>query len=307
MSVKGIQINLFLLFTFLFVFSASDASLISIGYRDESHDFETVSRALTPEIEKSYDLFIFINTEESSKGPLDRILPSQYMLIVGKKANQDLIFKRDLNQVITGIDKQALRVNDILPDYIFDEAHYPKLKNRRLRPGFPFDWPVSGGSVEKIIPVSTGTDFSMPTFSGIFQINWGRSKDMLRTDSEYPMSYALYLGYNYHDKSIPQSEFSTKNSERVSYVAIHGTPKRNWSLLGRASSSIGCARSHPSINKELFKYIDNNLAMKNVIDLDWNQNLPTLNLDHSKTKLRKPVLIVTFKGYRTNESDFTKL
>jgi len=258
---------------------------INVGFRDSIYSFEQVSKSISESIEKSYSLFIFINSQEGRADPIDAFLPNQYMFIVGKSHDKELVFKRNSTGVITGVLKNALMMSDL---FINNQIN-TELQNISSS-GLPIVW-----NGLEVTPVSTGTLFTMATFSGVFQLNWGRSIKMLRTDFKSPMSHALYLGFNYHDVTVNEDDFTDENSERVSYVAIHGTPQNNWSLLGRSRSSIGCARSRPLINKALFNYIDS-LKKKEVMNLDWNFNLPRVS-NESPMKVTKPVLIIVFNGY----------
>ncbi len=280
-------------FNFLFIFyfgiSFSHAQVIQTGYRSVLHNFETVTKSLSLEIEESYELFIIINSAEGPT-PTNAFLPNQHMLVVGKEFGASQVFTRDKNNVITGVAQNNLSLTDLLESRLFAKA---KASSPVL--GLPFEW-----NGLEILPVSTGTRYHFPTFSGIFQLNWSRSQKMQSHNYSDPMSNALYVGYFYHDDSIEPQDFKKNNRDRVSYLAIHGTPQENWNLLGRTRASHGCARSLPHFSEGIFRVVES-LPAKKVINLDWNYELP--HVDKAEPyRLTKPVLIIIFNGYESQST-----
>ncbi|MEM7646824.1 MAG: L,D-transpeptidase [Pseudomonadota bacterium] len=259
--------------------------LENVGYRNELYSFETVTQALSQEIEKDYQLFIFINTAEGPT-PQGAFIPNQHMLVVEKAPDMEHIFKRNHAGTIKGIQPGALGLSQIISSRSLEKAIDQSIGHE----GLPFDW-----DGREVLPISTGTLFNMATFSGVFQLNWQRSLDFYKSDPREPMSYSLYLGYFYHDKSVPRDNWVADTREKVSYVAIHGTPKENWHLLGRSRASHGCARALPPIMKGLYQRVDQ-LPYKRVIELDWDYALPSERPMESKTRA-KPVLVILFDRY----------
>ena len=212
------------------------------------------------------------------------------MLVVGKRKGSDRVFSRDEDNIITDVSRNSLFLSDLLArDFLPRSNASPPVI------GLPFDW-----NGLEILPVSTGTNYQFPTFSGIFQLNWSRSQNMRSRDYNEPMSNALYVGYFYHDDSIDSQHFNEHNRDRVSYLAIHGTPQENWKLLGRSRASQGCARSLPHFIDGLYQYIEA-MPSRQVINLDWNYELP--QIDRAKPSGRaKPVLIILFNGYESQST-----
>ncbi len=262
--------------TFIFIYSAN------AGYRNVTHSFEVISQSISEELEDSYDMFIFINTEE---GPtqLRAFIPNQHMLVVKKNPNSKKVFLRNDQGVITGLVSGTQQLSDLIPSNVLSDPSPPAF-------GFPFDWDGL-----QVLPISTGTLYHMPTFSGVFQINWSRSQTMYTGDETQPMSHSLYVGYYYHDSSKPSDQWTEDTREQVSYVAVHGTPKPNWASLGRSRASHGCARVRAPIMNAIYDVVDN-LPLKNVIELDWDHELPRINKSPSLKK-QKPVLFLIFNGY----------
>jgi len=254
------------------------------GHRSARHTFEMVSKALSTELEESYKLFIFINSDE---GPTARhaFVPNQHMSVIKKPPGSKKVFKRNSEGVITGVVEGSLFLKDIIPDRHYERASWSGGF------GIPFDW----DGIE-VVPISTGTKYFLPTFSGVYQINWKRSRSRYSGDHDDPMSNQLYVGYYYHDESIPESRWSSKNRDRVSYSALHGTPSEHWSLLGRSRGSHGCARVQPELMEGLYNYVLK-MPLKKVIDLDWNFDLPNKK-PLKKLVKTKPVLLVIFDGYQ---------
>ncbi|MGH1468316.1 MAG: L,D-transpeptidase [Bdellovibrionales bacterium] len=251
-----------------------------VGYRSTSHSFEVISEALTPALEEDNELFILINSAEGPT-PQGALIPNQHMLVVKKKAGQKYVFKRGPHSLITGVKNITFPLSNLTS---------PLSLNNKNQEGLPFEW-----NDLEVLPVSTGTTYHMPTFSGIYQINWKRSQRMHEPSINKPMSNQVYIGYYYHEESIPRSKWSNKNRERISYAALHGTPASNWSALGRSRASHGCARMHPAYMKTLYDTI-NQLPAKKVLQLDWNYSLPTRPLT-SRSSI-KPVLVIIFNGYK---------
>ncbi len=252
------------------------------GLKSVTHNFDVISQALTEDLESSYEMFFLINTEE---GPtkIGAFIPNQHMLIIKKQPGSQKIFTRNQVGQITGLVNGTIQLSDLIPQNVFG-TQMP------YAPGMPFDW-----NGLDVLPISSGTLYHMPTFSGIFQVNWSRSKAMYTNDESQPMSHSLYVGYYYHDSSLSPDQWTDDTREQVSYVAIHGTPQANWPLLGRTRASHGCARVRPPIMEAIYKVVEN-LPEKKVIDLDWNYELPQLK-DNLVLKQKKPVLFLIFNGY----------
>lgn len=274
------------LIVFPFAMPYSQAQVIQTGYQSVIHNFETVTKSLSLEIEENYDLFIIINSAEGPT-PINAFLPNQHLLIIGKGSGASHVFNRDKNNVITGISQNSLTLSDLLSSRLFSKA-----KASSPISGLPFEW-----NGLEILPVSTGTQYHFPTFSGIFQLNWPRSQNMRSRDYNDPMSNALYVGYFYHDDAIEPQDFKKNNRDRVSYLAIHGTPRENWKLLGRTRASHGCARILPHFNEGIYQVIES-LPSQKVINLDWNYELPHVDKTEP-TRWAKPVLIIIFNGYKS--------
>lgn len=283
-------LSLFLSILVLASFSESESHFSSAGYKNILHPFETVVKRLTPELERDYELFIFINTVV---GPTPRhaLIPSQYMLVVGKTEDNKnkLLFERSKDNIITGVKPDSLGLSQIISAKFLEQA-----RRKDETSGLPIAWENL-----EVLPISSGASYSLPTFSGIFQMNWQRSESLRPSRRSYknPMSNAIYIGYFYHPEAVPRKDWNPSTRSRVSHAAIHGSPS-DWHLLGRARSSLGCARLRPSVMEGLYEAILE-WPEKSVLRLNWDYELPD---EPPRVRHRaKPVLILLFNGYETTE------
>jgi hypothetical protein len=244
-----------------------------IGSRRTFYSFEKVSKLLSQDLERSYELIFIINAADPAKAKKG-LIPAQHMVVLKKEFGK-LAFKRDENNIITGIEKGISQITDITGSALYKTSAFTHSKNAI---------PKKVGDLE-LVPVSTGSPSHMLSFSGIFQTNYERSKSHLRKDWEAPMSHALYLGYYYG---------KPPERERISYAAIHGTPSSKWSLLGKKRDSHGCTRVHPAIMEKVRQYVDK-MPSREVINLNWDYASPVFVEEEPLIKT-KPVLIIIFEG-----------
>jgi hypothetical protein len=142
---------------------------------------------------------------------------------------------------------------------------------------------------EEMLPISSGkgAGYGIKTFSGIFRIDLKHSDDRLKTSPEADMSWQSYIDFYYPDG-------------RHSGVAIHGTPSKFRSLLGKQPASHGCARTFPEIAKGIYKFIrSKDLLSNDVLLLDTTKQLPepVRGSDGKlKTKPGTKTLMIIFNG-----------
>ncbi len=257
-----------------------DGILQNIGLRRVFHSFETISKELNsfPEIEEQYDLILMTNTDVlASKSPSD-FIPPQTMIVLKKAKGAKSFFTRNSQGVITGLAPGTLQLSQII-----GTGHRDKItKNSSKNYGMPYTYKGL-----EVVPVSTGSSQYMLSFSGIFQINWERSRDLPRRAWSNPMSNPLYFGYYY--------TYANGKRERISYAASHGTPKQNWDLLGKDRASHGCTRVHPAVMEDVRAVVES-MDQKNVFEFNWDYELPVQD-QSVPYRPRKPVLMITFDGY----------
>ena len=251
------------------------------GIRRNFYSFETISENFTPEIENDYEFILMANTAAASSASSTDFIPPQTMLVLQKGAGAKKFFTRDQDGIIDGLESTTLVLSDII-----GTDHVRKIKkSSRKEYGMPFDH-----NGLEVVPVSTGASRHMLSFSGIFQMNWGRSKPRKRRGWGNPMSNPIYFGYYY-------SNTNGGPRTRVSYAAFHGTPKKNWKLLGKSRDSHGCTRVHPAVMEDIRAHIES-MPDQLVYELDWDWALP---VQDSATPFnnKRPVLLMTFNGYES--------
>jgi lipoprotein-anchoring transpeptidase ErfK/SrfK len=252
-------------------------SLWKIGTRFVYHSFETIAQELSkhPEIEASYDMIFIANSAEWQQGSNADPIPPQHMVVLEKSSQQRTFFRRNSNGMITGLAPGVRQLSDIV-----GSEHRDRINGNGL--------PRNHQGME-IIPVSTGVQGKLRSFSGIFQINWERSRQRPRRSWREPMSNPLYLGYYY--------TYPNGRRERISYAAIHGTPSENWDLLGVRRDSAGCVRVHPAIMEDVRAHVENMDSVP-VFNLHWDYELPVQNTQAPWAN-HKPALIIIFDGYES--------
>ena len=146
----------------------------------------------------------------------------------------------------------------------------------------------TAGEVWNQFPVSTGNGRGgIVTFSGIFRINheWSRAK--LNKNPEAPMSHQSYIDFSYGD--------------RMSGVAIHGTPSGNHRFLGDSQRSHGCVRTLPKNAKEIRDLIfaptmfEQNLPAFDKLSVLPNESVMSGN---AGVKPGYKALIIIFDGFQ---------
>lgn len=252
--------------------------LWEIGSRFVYHSFEVISQNLTAEIEEDYDMVLMVNSAEVRSGSPGDFMPGQSMLVLKKASGARHFFKRNAYGVITGLKRGTKQLSQII-----GQKHRTKIsKTTAKNYGMPY---VRKGL--ELVPVSTGSRSHLLSFSGIFQVNWGRSRKLPRRGWGNPMSNPLYLGY-YYTKS-------NGARERITYAATHGTPKSNWDLLGKSRASHGCTRVHPAVMEDIRAHVES-MPIKEVYEFNWNYELPTQDI-RKPYAVKKPVLVMIFNGY----------
>lgn len=271
------------------------AQIFKTGTRYEYESFETVSKALTSEIEADYDMILMVNSADHGIAgtPRGAFIPNQHMLVLQKPSGQSKMFTRDRFGVINGLARGVKQLTDIIgttpyQNVLDANAQHGANKNA----GMPVEWDGMD-----VVPISSGKSGNggIRAFSGLFQVNWERSDQMFDSSIYAPMSQEMYLGYFYHGRNLPRSQWTNGRRERVSYAAIHGTPPSKWNLLGVRRDSHGCGRVHPMIQKEI-RRAAKSLPYKRIFELDWDYNLGEQDLvtpyDNSS-----PVLIMVFDSF----------
>ena len=257
-----------------------EALLWKAGFRRTFYSFETVSAHLSEELEEDYEMILLTNTDEKRHGQSSDFIPPQNMIVLMKGPNNRLFFTRDSSGTINGLQPGTKQLSDII-----GKDHRNKITRASSR---KYGMPYERNGLE-LVPVSTGANHHMRSFSGIFQVNWGRSKDRPRRGWSNPMSNPMYLAYFYTNRRGQR--------ERISYAATHGTPKANWKLLGKSRASHGCTRVHPAIMEDIRAVVED-MPLKNVFETNWDYALPTQDVNNPY-QMRKPVLIMQFNEYET--------
>ena len=255
--------------------------LFDIGLRKTFYKFETISANLTEELEEDYDMILLVNSAEVRDGSSLDFIPGQSMLVVKKKPGAKKIFTRNSRGVITGLKSGTQQLSQII-----GSAHRKDIEKHSPEKNYGMPYQRKG---LELVPVSTGSRNYLLSYSGIFQMNWGRSEPRKRRGWGNPMSNPLYLGYYYTDKN--------GNRERIAYAAVHGTPKKNWKLLGKSRDSHGCTRVHPAVMEDIRAHVEK-MGAKEVFEFDWDYELPTPDQSNPVT-VRKPILIMIFNGYES--------
>lgn len=268
-----------------------DNMLVEIGPRRVFLTYDEVMERLTPYLESQFDAFIIANSAVPIVKNKDGkpvvvndvgLVAPQHILIVKKKRGESVIFQRDSNGVVRGINTA---------------------ETAPIADGVPF-----------ILPTSSGANHFMRSFSGIFHVNHQRSIAMndrnRRTNFEVPMSNAIYFGYIYTDTPAEKRSSRTSNP-RVSYGAMHGTPPANNKLLGKQRASHGCLRIDARLAQKIFPAV---MAMDGQIPkFDWLHALPLAKIQNASWKFGdgpatgiptvrgKKVLMIVFNGHGESE------
>jgi lipoprotein-anchoring transpeptidase ErfK/SrfK len=256
----------------------NDNILWDAGARNVFHSFQKITKSLTPEIEADYSLIMLVNSAEVKSNSSTDFIPGQSMMLVEKPRNSTKMFKRDSQGVITGLAGGVRQLSQII-----GTSHRKKISQSSSN---NYGMPYERNGIE-VVPVSTGSANHLLSFSGIFQVNWPRSKALPRKSWGNPMSNPLYLGYYYSN--------SKGQRERISYAAAHGTPQGNWKFLGKARDSHGCTRVHPAVMEDIRAYVED-MAFENVFEFDWDFELPVQEVKVPYAP-RKPMLIMIFNGF----------
>lgn len=133
-----------------------------LGADNNYWPFEKVTSYLSPFLEQSFDIFVFVNTNQGSDA--NAFVPSQKMKIVRRTVPNTNLFNRDVGGRINALN--------------------PLTKDALI-------W--------KYIGVSTGIGSPhIFTYSGLFRLNTRLSKDRHFTSWDAYMSYSSYIDYVYN-------------------------------------------------------------------------------------------------------------
>jgi hypothetical protein len=176
---------------------------------------------------------------------------------------------------------------------------------RRVSPGPLFDRDANGiitgitnnaeiylgFDKEELFKISSGAGGNhILTYSGIFRFNHAESKKRIGSNESFNahMSYSMYVDVLY-------------NTGVEARVAIHGTPARNYHLLGNSRASEGCLRVRPENAKQIRTLLlDQQMWSEDLPEFDRRAQLPSQELRDGKVKYRPGVkaLLITFNGYK---------
>jgi len=254
-----------------------------VGTRNVFHTLENISNFLTPELESSYQTILMVNTARQGSSS-NGFIPPQHLLMLKKDQHSQKFFKRNKYGTIIGIEKNIHNIDKTLSSKRKNIARYTKKNAGAIKT-------ING---LRLLPISSGKtgNNGIYTFSGIFQVNEGKSRNKnnnLRKNwkSEAPMTNALYIGYFYNN--------SKGERGRSSGIAIHGTPSYNWGLLGKRRASHGCVRAHPYLAKLIYdQYMTQGKIT--VPELDWDYE-KAVSDNETPFYRRRPTLIIFFNGY----------
>lgn len=225
--------------------------------------FEYVMSALTPKMENLFDAFILVNTARHNHYDPYDLVPAQRMRILVRDYYGQPIFLRNSSGVygfasgVSGVDESAI-------------AGLPKVLK------------VSTGAGNKRRDPQPYVD----TFSGIYRVNYKKSKDRPFSKG---MNNSLYVDYRYR-------------SGRASGIAVHGTTwsKNNLRNLGTRQSH-GCVRIHPKYSPALYKFVmGRKMYSQETPHLNRRQQLPGLQYDESGHVATRPgpkALMIFFNGF----------
>ena len=224
--------------------------------------FESVTQVITPEVEDSFDVFLFANVSYEKNGSANDLIPSQRMRIYRKKNSGERIFNRN-------IQGEIISSNPVSAAAAGTSDHDPAL------PGFPGEILVSSGASQM------GATY-VDTFSGVFRLNAEKSRTNRHGKG---MIHSLYI-----DLIYPKG--------RISGVAVHGTPESNYKYLGTQASH-GCVRIHQDIALPLYEYaMGEALFEPELLDFPRQERLPLSPLPDPRPGQK--VLMIFFYGYDGN-------
>ncbi len=235
--------------------------------------WETVASYITPEMEEEFDIFMIVNVDFEKRQNMADEVPAQHMKVIQKMAAGQKLFKRK-NGLVTGI----------LPNVVGNNSKPAFAEKIKALNGTE----ISGeGVMEDLIPISSGAGHKKPdpqayadTPTGIYRINHEKS-DIARYGSG--MFHSLYF-----DLIYPW--------DKVSGLAIHGTNKSKYKLLGKHQDSHGCIRTKQNVANLMYENLinDGKFWTEDLIDLDNTQRLKSQN---GETKPGVRALIIIFYGY----------
>lgn len=192
-------------------------------------DYLEVIANLHSEVEAETELVYLVNTSDKRNSCVDLkglSIPNQHMIMVQRIARDVPMFMRQ-NGRIVGINPAGAKVAVL--------AKTPAGINFAVTPRFVTLSQMNPASETAFIPVSTGTPGGnrILTYSGIFRINERRTNDMRKSTntSSDPMQNSVYINGEYTEG-------------REARLALHGTMKKAWDLLGVSRASSGCIRLH---------------------------------------------------------------
>jgi hypothetical protein len=130
------------------------------------------------------------------------------------------------------------------------------------------------------------------TYSGIFRFNHDESSRRIG-GNESPkayMSYSMYIDFLY-------------NNGHEARLAIHGTPAKNYNLLGNCRASEGCLRVHYENAKQIRQFLlSPKMFSEQLPKFDRTQQLPSQELRDGAVPTRPGVkaLLITFNGFKNS-------
>lgn len=191
---------------------------MQVYFNTNKMPFEKVIENVSLDMEKEFDLFIFINTSEGSTKK--DLFPRGQRIKYFRRTNPGTpIFARNKSGVISGLNRRHLGAS------IQTESELASYVNDSVR--------ATSMDADGIL-TSTGiaSGGGMRTLSGIYRLG--------RTTQPHGqgMIYTMFIDYQYL--------IDEENPGKVSGMAIHGTPTSNVPRLGSRASH-GCARIEPNL------------------------------------------------------------
>lgn len=216
----------FLLFFLCLPLKASELEFLDIDYEVSYYNFEEVSSYLTPELEKAFDAFVFINSQtdlspKSFEDPSiatcsggDVEIPSQFAKIIWKKQKDSIVFERNNKNEIAGINQSNLQTIEGLDEAFSQHGQglTKEVKNYLAKNTNKNLFPISSGNLP-------GNYRKAGTPSGLFNVDYNYTKRHINRTGQKnqfeAMPYTLLAKYTYGEK-YNYSQFA---------IGIHGTPK----------------------------------------------------------------------------------
>lgn len=200
-------------------------NVIDYGY---FRKFNEIIQGLHPEVERETDIVYLVNTSDSRNHCTDLktlSIPNQHMILLKRVSASRPLFDRNDSGQIIGINADGAQVAALAKrDGIVDAASTPQFKYLH----------EMTDNDSAYIPVSSGipNGNKILTYSGIFRVNEERTNRMRKSTNTTsdPMQWSVYIDGAYD------------NSGNEARLALHGTSKNYWYLLGKQRASSGCIR-----------------------------------------------------------------